>query len=103
MTVIDMPGDAAQKVQRLRQAGYCASLVPVATWPLGLACRACDTYDRHHADVLVCVVFSTTEFTEPVYRLDGRSTPCCWAGLAVYLEEVEHEECFNGVTIEVPE
>lgn len=103
MTVVDIPGDAAQKVQRLRQAGYHASLVPVVTWPLRLACRACDTSSRHAANVIVSVVFDTTEYTEPIYRLDGWSTPSCWAGLAPFLDEAEHMECFLGVTIEVPE
>ena len=103
-SVVDMPGDAAIKMQRLRRAGHCASVVLVATWPIQwLPCRACDTNECHPAHVIVNIVFDTVEYTEPIYRLDGYSTPCCWAGLAPYLDEVEHQECFAGVTIEVPE
>lgn len=102
MTALDLPGDAAEKLRRLRRVGFSAKTVPVSTWPLGLLCRACPSSQRHAANVVVNVIFNTVEYHEPAWRLSGWSTPCCWAQLATYLDEAEHEECFLGVEIEVP-
>lgn len=102
--VPQVPDVVAAKVQRLRRAGFTA-VVEAASYTVMSAlmpCRACDTNSRHYADVIVNVTFRTDVWTFPIQRLTGRSTPCCWGGLFEYLEEVEHEEMFEGVTIEVP-
>jgi hypothetical protein len=97
-----VPDVIAAKVQRLRRAGHSAVVVSGAALSMVVPCRACDTNTRHFADVIVNVAFHTDIWTFPIQRLEGRSTPCCWGGLFEYLDEVEHEEMFEGVTIEVP-
>jgi hypothetical protein len=101
--VPQIPDTVAAKVQRLRRAGHTAVVVPSEAFRSTLMpCRACDTNTPHYADVIVNVAFHTDVWTFPVQRLDGRTTPCCWRGLFDCLEEAEHEEMFEGVTIEVP-
>lgn len=100
-----VPPEVAEKIQRMRRAGYAATVEPAPdlhTLPFRVACcRACDTNTKHYADVVVHVVFAEV-WTVPYERLSGRATPCCWGGLAAYLEEVEHEERFEAVIVEVP-
>ena len=93
--------DLAEHVRaRLRATRHQATVVNDPGLRPG-RCRACDTNRAHPASLVVAVKLST-EWTEPITRLDGWSTPCCWYGLTAYLDEVEQVECFEGVTVEVP-
>jgi hypothetical protein len=103
MTSVSMPvpAEVADKIQRMRRAGHGASLEPAPGLSMVMACRACDTNVKHYADVIVNVILANI-WTYPAETLDGWATPCCWAGLADCLEEVEHYERFEAVKVEVP-
>jgi hypothetical protein len=66
-------------------------------------CRACESNDRHPACVVVITKLND-EWTDPITRLDGYSTPCCWKSISNHMreQEREHIESFEGFTIEVP-
>lgn len=100
-----VPPEVADKIQRMRRAGYAATVEPAPelyTMAFRVTgCRVCDTSTFHYADVIVNVVFADV-WTFPVERLDGWAVPCCWSGLAAYLEDVEHTERFEAVNVEVP-
>lgn len=105
MTAVSLPvpPEVADKIQRMRRAGHAATLeaAPDLNSMMVTACRACDTNTKHYADVMVNVVLANI-WTFPCESLEGWATPCCWSGLADYLEEVEHSERFEAVQIEVP-
>lgn len=99
------PPDVADKIQRMRRAGHAATIeaapdLDTLTFRVS-SCRACDTNVKHYADVIVNVVLANV-WTFPAEALEGWSTPCCWSGLAAYLEEIEHAERFEAVIVEVP-
>lgn len=98
-----VPPDVADKVQRMRRAGHSVTVEPAVDMPMLrlMDCRSCDTNIKHWADVIVNVVYASI-WTDPIERLEGQATPCCWLGLADCLDEVEHTERFESVVIEVP-
>ena len=96
-----VPPEVADKIQRMRRKGYAATLEAAPDLSPLAACRACDTCRQHWADVVVNVILADI-WTDPAETLDGWATPCCWAGLADYLDEVEATERFEAVQIEVP-
>ena len=102
-TSFTVPDEVADKIQKIRRRGYEARIEPAPDLDVTRigACRACDTSNRHKANVIVNVIYGD-QWTFPVERLEGEATPCCWDGLADHLDDVEHRERFDSVQIEVP-